>query len=200
MKGGFLIFNPQFFFIFNPQFLFILKMLANRFSIYKNTNKTQKFKKKYFWQKFLKCWEIAYNTKKTQNEKELFYINVRNNSITCDENMRWDFEFFLIEVMVKANRRFTSTSWGNYYKYMIICWKGKTLLEQYVCKNTAIPSYPIFRIIVWKWCVWSCFLRKNGRRWPSLAIFPQSNYPSSGDHLIRVLSSGDTFLWCFFAI
>ena len=33
-------------------------------------------------------------------------------------------------------------------------------------------------IIVWKWCVRSCFLQKNGRRWPSLvAIFPQKAVP-----------------------
>ena len=44
--------------------------------------------------------------------------------------------------------------------------------------NTAIPSYLIFCIIVWKWCVRSCFLWKNGSRWPSLAaIFPQKATP-----------------------
>ena len=44
--------------------------------------------------------------------------------------------------------------------------------------NTAIPSYLIFRIIVWKWCAWSCFLWKNGGQWrPSAAIFPQKAAP-----------------------
>ena len=39
--------------------------------------------------------------------------------------------------------------------------------------NTAIPSYLIFRIIVW-----SCLLRKNGGRRPSLAaIFPHKAAP-----------------------
>ena len=44
--------------------------------------------------------------------------------------------------------------------------------------NMAIPSYLIFRIIVWKWCVRSCFLRKNVRqRRPSEDIFPQKAAP-----------------------
>ena len=44
--------------------------------------------------------------------------------------------------------------------------------------NTDIPSYLIFRIIVWKWCVRSCFLQKNGgQQRSSAAIFPQKAAP-----------------------
>ena len=47
-----------------------------------------------------------------------------------------------------------------------------------ICNYSAIPSYLIFRIIVWKWYVRSCFLRKNGgQRRPSAAIFPQKAAP-----------------------
>ena len=43
-------------------------------------------------------------------------------------------------------------------------WVGASSELQTLGINTAIPSYLIFRIVVWKWCVRSCFLRKNGRQ------------------------------------
>ena len=63
------------------------------------------------------------------------------------------------------------------YHFLYRQWHSLLPHEQVIC-DTAIPSYLIFRIIVWKWCVRSCFLRKNGGRWPSLAaIFPQKSAP-----------------------
>ena len=51
-------------------------------------------------------------------------------------------------------------------------------LSKFNPNNTAIPSYLIFHIIVWKWCERSCFLRKNcHQRRPSTAIFPQRAAP-----------------------
>ena len=54
----------------------------------------------------------------------------------------------------------------------------KTLFLKMHGKYGYIPSYLIFRIIVWKWCVQSCILRKNGsQQSPTKAIFPQKEAP-----------------------
>ena len=59
--------------------------------------------------------------------------------------------------------------------FMAECVTSISLVLQYGYSELSDISY---YIIVWKWCLLSCFLLKNGGRWPSLAaIFPQKAAP-----------------------